>query len=110
MPTPLIVSEVFKSFTMHLRDGIELPVVRDVNFSVCSGECVVLGGPSGIGKSSILKMLYGNYAIDSGQILIRHEGEVVDIGSASLARSSTFAIAPSVMSANSCARYPESPP
>ncbi len=83
MPTPLIVSEVFKSFTMHLRDGIELPVVRDVNFSVCSGECVVLGGPSGIGKSSILKMLYGNYAIDSGQILIRHEGEVVDIGSAS---------------------------
>ena len=83
MPTPLIVSEVFKSFTMHLRDGIELPVVRDVNFSVCGGECVVLGGPSGIGKSSILKMLYGNYAIDSGQILVRHEGQVVDIGNAS---------------------------
>ncbi len=82
MPTPLIVSEVFKSFTMHLRDGIELPVVRDVNFSVQAGECVVLGGPSGIGKSSILKMLYGNYAIDSGQILIKHEGQMVDIGSA----------------------------
>lgn len=83
MTTPLIVSEVFKSFTMHLRDGIELPVVRDVNFSVSGGECVVLGGPSGIGKSSILKMLYGNYAIDSGQILIRHQGEVIDIGNAS---------------------------
>ncbi len=82
MPTPLIVSEVFKSFTMHLRDGIELPVVRNVNFSVQAGECVVLGGPSGIGKSSILKMLYGNYAIDSGQILIKHEGHMVDIGSA----------------------------
>ncbi|MEJ8310151.1 phosphonate C-P lyase system protein PhnL [Agrobacterium larrymoorei] len=82
MPTPLIVSEVFKSFTMHLRDGIELPVVRNVNFSVQAGECVVLGGPSGIGKSSVLKMLYGNYAIDSGQILIKHEGQMVDIGSA----------------------------
>ncbi len=82
MPTPLIVSEVFKSFTMHLRDGIELPVVRNVNFSVQAGECVVLGGPSGIGKSSILKMLYGNYAIDSGQILIKHEGQMVDIGCA----------------------------
>ncbi|WP_113259733.1 phosphonate C-P lyase system protein PhnL [Agrobacterium cavarae] len=82
MPTPLIVSEVFKSFTMHLRDGIELPVVRNVNFSVQAGECVVLGGPSGIGKSSILKMLYGNYAIDSGQILIKHEEQMVDIGSA----------------------------
>lgn len=82
MPTPLIVSEVFKSFTMHLRDGIELPVVRNVNFSVAAAECIVLGGPSGIGKSSILKMLYGNYAIDSGQILIRHDGQMVDIGSA----------------------------
>ncbi|NTJ41081.1 phosphonate C-P lyase system protein PhnL [Agrobacterium larrymoorei] len=82
MPTPLVVSEVFKSFTMHLRDGIELPVVRDVSFSVAAGECVVLGGPSGIGKSSILKMLYGNYAIDSGQILVKHAGQLVDIGSA----------------------------
>ena len=83
MPTPLVVSEVFKSFTMHLRDGIELPVVHDVSFSVAAGECVVLGGPSGIGKSSILKMLYGNYAIDRGQILVKHDGQVIDIGSAS---------------------------
>lgn len=82
MTTPLVVSEVFKSFTMHLRDGIELPVVRDVSFSVASGECVVLGGPSGIGKSSILKMLYGNYAIDGGQILVEHDGQIIDIGSA----------------------------
>jgi alpha-D-ribose 1-methylphosphonate 5-triphosphate synthase subunit PhnL len=82
MTTPLIVSEVFKSFTMHLRDGIELPVVRDVNFSVAAGECVVLGGPSGIGKSSILKMLYGNYAIDGGQILVQHDGRIIDLASA----------------------------
>lgn len=82
MATPLVVSEVFKSFTMHLRDGIKLPVVNDVNFSVASGECVVLGGPSGIGKSSILKMLYGNYAVDAGQILVAHEGRIVDISSA----------------------------
>ena len=57
MPTPLVVSEVAKSFTMHLRDGIQLPVVSDVTFSVKAGECVVLGGPSGIGKSSLLKMV-----------------------------------------------------
>ncbi|MGA1831095.1 phosphonate C-P lyase system protein PhnL [Rhizobium wenxiniae] len=82
MATPLVVSEVFKSFTMHLRDGIKLPVVNDVNFSVAAGECVVLGGPSGIGKSSILKMLYGNYAVDAGQILIDHRDRIVDIASA----------------------------
>lgn len=82
MATPLVVSEVFKSFTMHLRDGIKLPVVNDVNFSVAAGECVVLGGPSGIGKSSILKMLYGNYAVDAGQILVDHRDRIVDIASA----------------------------
>ncbi|MBW9088350.1 phosphonate C-P lyase system protein PhnL [Rhizobium wenxiniae] len=82
MATPLVVSEVFKSFTMHLRDGIKLPVVNDVNFSVASGECVVLGGPSGIGKSSILKMLYGNYAVDAGQILVDHNDHIIDIASA----------------------------
>ena len=82
MTTPLVVSEVFKSFTMHLRDGIKLPVVNDVNFSVASGECVVLGGPSGIGKSSILKMLYGNYAVDAGQILVDHQNRIVDIARA----------------------------
>ncbi|UWM81504.1 phosphonate C-P lyase system protein PhnL [Rhizobium sp. SRDI969] len=81
MATPLVVSEVSKSFTMHLRDGIKLPVVSDVAFSVASGECVVLGGPSGIGKSSLLKMIYGNYAVDTGQILICHDGRIVDLAS-----------------------------
>ena len=82
MATPLVVSEVFKSFTMHLRDGIRLPVVADVSFSVASGECVVLGGPSGIGKSSLLKMIYGNYAVDSGQILVMHREKIVDLATA----------------------------
>ncbi|MDR6754737.1 alpha-D-ribose 1-methylphosphonate 5-triphosphate synthase subunit PhnL [Mycoplana sp. BE70] len=82
MATPLVVSEVTKSFTMHLRDGIRLPVVSDVNFSVKAGECVVLGGPSGIGKSSLLKMVYGNYGVDGGQILIEHAGKVIDLAGA----------------------------
>lgn len=82
MATPLIVSEVAKSFTMHLRGGLVLPVISNVSFSVAAGECVVLGGPSGIGKSSILKMLYGNYAVDQGQILVDHGGRIVDIASA----------------------------
>ncbi|MDL2400221.1 phosphonate C-P lyase system protein PhnL [Rhizobium mayense] len=82
MATPLVVSEVFKSFTMHLRDGIRLPVVADVSFSVAAGECVVLGGPSGIGKSSLLKMIYGNYAVDSGQILVTHKDRIVDLATA----------------------------
>jgi alpha-D-ribose 1-methylphosphonate 5-triphosphate synthase subunit PhnL len=67
----LSVRDVAKSFTMHLRDGIVLPVVDHVNFELFPGECVVLGGPSGVGKSSILRMVYGNYAIDHGSVLVR---------------------------------------
>jgi len=83
MPTPVVVSEVSKSFTMHLRDGIRLPVVEGVSFAIKSGECAVLGGPSGAGKSSILKMLYGNYAVDAGQIIVDHRGQLVDLATAS---------------------------
>ena len=79
MVLPLIVSEVSKTFTMHMRDGMTIPVVSNVNFSVKVGECAVLGGPSGIGKSSILKMLYGNYATDKGQILLYHHGVHIDL-------------------------------
>jgi alpha-D-ribose 1-methylphosphonate 5-triphosphate synthase subunit PhnL len=82
MATPLVVSDVSKSFTMHLRDGIVLPVVHAVSFSLRAGECAVLGGPSGAGKSSILKMLYGNYATDAGQIIVLHEERLVDLASA----------------------------
>lgn len=83
MPTPLVVSEISKSFTMHLRDGIRLPVVAGVSFALKAGQCAVLGGPSGAGKSSILKMVYGNYAVDEGQIIVAHDGQLVDLASAS---------------------------
>jgi alpha-D-ribose 1-methylphosphonate 5-triphosphate synthase subunit PhnL len=71
-----------KTFTMHLQGGVELPVVRGVSFHVRAGECVVLSGPSGVGKSSILKMIFGNYRCDGGRIGIRHEGRVIDLATA----------------------------
>ena len=83
MSTPLVVSDVAKSFVMHLRGGVELPVVRNVSFSLRAGECAVLGGPSGAGKSSILKMLYGNYGVDAGQVIVAHKGQLVDLATAS---------------------------
>ena len=80
--TALSVQNLSKTFTMHLRDGVVLPVVDNVNFDVQSGECVVLGGPSGAGKSSILKMVYGNYGVDAGSIVIQHHGQLVDLATA----------------------------
>lgn len=79
MTQHLLLTGVSKSFTLHLRDGVILPVVAGVSFGVEGGECVVLGGQSGAGKSSILKMVYGNYGVGAGQILIGHAGGQVDM-------------------------------
>ncbi|WP_421725585.1 phosphonate C-P lyase system protein PhnL [Bauldia sp.] len=82
MTPRLELRDVAKSFTMHLRDGVHIPVVRDVTLTVSPGECVVLAGPSGVGKSSILKMIYGNYEIGSGMIRLATNGGFVDIAAA----------------------------
>lgn len=83
MTTILDAEGLAKTFTMHLRGGIALPVVSGVTFAVAAGECVVLGGPSGAGKSSILKMISGTYAADAGSIRVRHRGAMVDLATLS---------------------------
>jgi alpha-D-ribose 1-methylphosphonate 5-triphosphate synthase subunit PhnL len=82
MRAMLEISDVGKSFTMHLQDGLRLPVVTGVNFVVRAGECVALGGPSGAGKSSILKMIFGNYRCDAGHICVQAKHEAVDVARA----------------------------
>jgi alpha-D-ribose 1-methylphosphonate 5-triphosphate synthase subunit PhnL len=80
---PLVqLDGVSKTFTLHLRGGARLGIVSDVSFAARPGECVVLGGPSGVGKSSILKMIYGNYRCDRGAIWIREGADLVDIARA----------------------------
>ena len=82
-PAPLLaVEDLAKGFTLHLHGGAYLPVVRDVRFTVGHGECVVLGGRSGAGKSSILKMVYGNYRADAGRLLLADGDRVLDVASA----------------------------
>ena len=71
-----------KGFTLHLRGGVRIPVLSGVGLDVHAGECVVLSGPSGAGKSTLMRSLYGNYRAESGRILVRHHGEMVDIAAA----------------------------
>ena len=81
-PVMLRTESLAKSFTLHLRDGVHLPVLAGVNLEVRAGECVVLSGPSGAGKSTLMRSLYGNYRAGGGRILVRHRGEMLDIAAA----------------------------
>lgn len=78
----LTLRDVTKTFTLHLQGGARLDVVRGLSLSVAAGECVVLAGKSGAGKSSVLRMIYGNYRCDDGEILLRTAAGLVDIARA----------------------------
>ena len=71
-----------KDFRLHLQGGLGISVLRDVDLTVRAGECVALAGPSGAGKSTLMRCLYGNYGAGAGSILLRHQGEMLDIATA----------------------------
>lgn len=77
-PHPLPVIEVRalrKTFTLHLRDGVQLPVLDGLDLEVFAGECVALVGASGRGKSTLMKCLHGNYGCEAGEIHLRVAGQ-----------------------------------
>jgi putative spermidine/putrescine transport system ATP-binding protein len=51
----------------------DTPVVRDVSFTVPSGQFFALLGPSGSGKTTILRMISGFVAPDAGRVLVDGE-------------------------------------
>lgn len=57
---------------VSMRFGRET-LLRDVNLSVESGESLVLIGPSGHGKSVILKLFAGIMAPTAGQVLVEDQ-------------------------------------
>lgn len=73
MPEQLLkVSGISKSFP-----GVQ--ALKDVQFELNRGEVLVLVGENGAGKSSLMKILSGIYARDSGTIVL--EGQEVEIDS-----------------------------
>ncbi len=82
MTSVLETRALAKTFTLHGRGGLQLPVFSGIDLSVQAGECLALTGHSGSGKSSLLRCLYGNYGASSGEVRIRHEGEWVSLSSA----------------------------
>ncbi|WP_333844700.1 phosphonate C-P lyase system protein PhnL [Limnohabitans sp.] len=76
----LYMKKVSKRFTLHHQHGTELQVLHNVDLNVSSGECVVLDGPSGMGKSTLLKLVYANYRASSGLIEVcQADGRMLEL-------------------------------
>jgi alpha-D-ribose 1-methylphosphonate 5-triphosphate synthase subunit PhnL len=73
------VSGVEKAFTLHNQGGASFGVLDSASLQVRAGECVVLHGQSGAGKSTFLKALYANYTVDAGEIRLRDGEQMVEI-------------------------------
>lgn len=81
--TPVLqVDGISKEFVLHAQEGARLPVFERVSFDLSPGDCLALTGPSGIGKSTLMRMIYGNFRCPEGRILVRHGDGQVDIASA----------------------------
>lgn len=81
--TPMIeVRGLGKMFTLHNQGGMRLPVLESVDFDAAAGDCLVLAGPSGTGKSTLLRCLYGNYLATEGSIRVRWNDEWVELAGA----------------------------
>jgi alpha-D-ribose 1-methylphosphonate 5-triphosphate synthase subunit PhnL len=82
MTALLEANDLSKTFTLHGRGGLALPVFSGIDLSVRAGECLALTGHSGSGKSSLLRCLYGNYGATGGDVRIRHEDRWISLSGA----------------------------
>jgi ATP-binding cassette subfamily B protein len=61
-------SIVFEHVSFEYRQGE--PVLRDLSFRVAAGQKVAIVGPTGSGKSTIIKLLNRFYDVTAGRILV----------------------------------------
>jgi alpha-D-ribose 1-methylphosphonate 5-triphosphate synthase subunit PhnL len=79
----LQVKNLAKDFTMHIRGGVTIPGFSGISFSTNAASLLALTGPSGTGKSSLLKCIYRTYLPSSGEILYTAKsGWIIDLASA----------------------------
>jgi len=69
LPRP-IRGEIAMEDLVFRYDADKPPVLDGVNLRIPAGKCVALVGPSGNGKTTILNLILGLYARQSGSLLI----------------------------------------
>lgn len=68
-----------RNLTYSYPDG-DKPVVRDITFSASPGETIAFVGPSGEGKTTILRLILGLVDADSGEITMEtSDGNMIPV-------------------------------
>ena len=79
----LNIDSLSKEFIMHIRGDAQIDGFQDISFSVEPGTLVAITGPSGSGKSSLLKCVYRTYTPTGGHAwYTREDGSTVDLATA----------------------------
>ncbi|MDR1288220.1 MAG: ATP-binding cassette domain-containing protein [Treponema sp.] len=65
----LSVRNLAKHFIIHSRGSVVIPGFAGVSFDVPAGSLIAITGPSGTGKSSLLKCVYRTYIPSAGEII-----------------------------------------
>jgi len=79
----LQIENLNKHFTLH-EQGVQIPSCCGVNLTATTGELTALVGPTGAGKSSVLKCVYRTYLPSSGSMLFTQaDGTAIDLSNAS---------------------------
>lgn len=83
MEPTLRIENLCKRFVLHDQEK-DIPSCEQVNLAVYPGQLTALIGPTGAGKSSVLKCVYRSYLPNGGRLLYRDKtGTVIDLANAS---------------------------
>ncbi len=79
---------ILSNVCFNYEDGNE--IIKDLSLTIKKGEKVVILGQSGIGKSTLLKILTGVYSVNSGKAIIKTKKCEIKLSNAKNVYSTVF--------------------